>query len=1385
MYRCRQLKQASAETAIVVLSGRFLHIRAGLYNTVFGQCTEGLQAKLKSHPEFRAADQNGIELLALIKELTYTFEERSKLSDALCDVKEYFYTFKQGKYMSLQRYYELFLSHVEVMEQVGITIEDESFVEAIAVSNLRQVPNEDDRRSAREQTLAIRFIRGTNDRYKSYLTHLRNTFLDGSDMYPETLDQAYNILQRREPDNMVIEQQGDGMTFANVGEQNNSSGNGKNKDHVICYDCGDVGHYANKCPKMLPAQPTGTASETKDGKDDQNGGNGGRNQQGTNCCTVGIVGEEVTGENKQEYSFYQSGGKHIPNTWILLDNQSTIDIFCNRSLLENIRTSSGSMTVHYNAGRRTTNLVGDLPGYGTVWYDPEAIANILSLKRVKEKYHVVYDSTVNGVFTVTRPDGETFEFCESDRGLYYMDTKLSNGTVLVTTVNDRKQYYTNEDYQRAVVARELQIKIGRPSYKDYIKIVENKMLVNCPVTRADIDAAEDIFGPDVGSLKGKTVRKKPAAVRNVVTKLPVTILERYRNVTLCVDIMYICGIPMLVSVSRNIKFGTVEDIPNRLAKNLLLGIKKIIKLYRRAGFKVEAVLMDGEFEVLRDDLAEIGVSLNTAAPDKHVGDIERYICTIKERIRGIYNTLPFGRKLPQRIITEMAKHSVFWLNSFPSENGVSTSMIPRTIITGQMVDFNKHCRFQFGEYVQTHEQHDNSMVPRTIGALAMRPTGNTQGSFYFYSLSTGRIINRRHATKLPMSAEVIERVQLLSAKQHHVADDLIFGDRNNNLLEDDREGNNGEAFGEAFVENLVEIEPVLEDEDVEEMDDDEDFQLDNIQPRVNIIDNVTAHQDNMNNVHHNLAEIAGVDGAIAGVDDEIIEVEDDIDVLPYDDVVDVEEEMNARYGERNHEYNLRPRRARTYDHLFVNDGTEDTADAPLATSQMGMTQGIKLFGEAGTAAVKSELKQLHDRRVMTPVLASSLTKEQRLAALAYLMFLKRKRCGKVKARGCADGRKQRKYIRPEDAASPTVSTEAIFMTALIDAYEKREVAVMDVPGAFMQADMDETVHVRFTDKMVELLLEIDPDLYGPYVIMEGKVKVLYVLLLKALYGTIRAARLFWEKLTRKLQEWGFTVNPYDACVMNKLVNGKQLTVTWLVDDLKVSHVDKLVVDNFVHDMNLEFGQETPMNESRGSVHDYLGMTLDYSNPGCVRIDMSEYVKMVLHDIPDKFVGVANTPAALHLYEVNEEAEKLNSDDKAQFVHYVMQLLYLSQRGRPDIRTAISFLCTRLQQPDVDDYKKLIRVLTYLQGTIDLVLTLATDEGGFNIRWWVDAAYAVHSNMRGHTGGTMMMGTGSVYSTSSKQKMVGRCSTECEIIGVYDVLPQMTITSNVGHKRDLI
>jgi hypothetical protein len=202
----------------------------------------------------------------------------------------------------------------------------------------------------------------------------------------------------------------------------------------------------------------------------------------------------------------------------------------------------------------------------------------------------------------------------------------------------------------------------------------------------------------------------------------------------------------------------------------------------------------------------------------------------------------------------------------------------------------------------------------------------------------------------------------------------------------------------------------------------------------------------------------------------------------------------------------------------------------------------------------------------------------------------------------------------------------------------------------MQVDLDnETIHVRLTRKMVELLLEIDHELYESYLVRERGEMVMYVELL--LYGTMRAARLFWEWLSKQLVDWGFTPNPYDSCVVNKMVDGKQLTVAWHVDDLKILHVSAKVVDDLIADLDSEFGKETPLSKSRGKVHNYLGMMLDFSVPGQVTVTMIDYIKMICMDLPKDMIGKAATPAANHLFRVDDEnAAPLDKDRADLFIH---------------------------------------------------------------------------------------------------------------------------------------
>ena len=148
--------------------------------------------------------------------------------------------------------------------------------------------------------------------------------------------------------------------------------------------------------------------------------------------------------------------------------------------------------------------------------------------------------------------------------------------------------------------------------------------------------------------------------------------------------------------------------------------------------------------------------------------------------------------------------------------------------------------------------------------------------------------------------------------------------------------------------------------------------------------------------------------------------------------------------------------------------------------------------------------------------------------------------------------------------------------------------------------------------------------------------VLYVELLKALYGTTRVAWLFWENLSLQLQEWGFTINAYDNSIAGKTVNEKQLTVAWHVDDLKISHIDVAVVDELIGKLSEEYRKEGPLNISSGKVNDYLGMELDFTKARSVTINMKLHVQTTLFNALENLKGEAATPRVNHLFNAEDE-----------------------------------------------------------------------------------------------------------------------------------------------------
>ena len=133
----------------------------------------------------------------------------------------------------------------------------------------------------------------------------------------------------------------------------------------------------------------------------------------------------------------------------------------------------------------------------------------------------------------------------------------------------------------------------------------------------------------------------------------------------------------------------------------------------------------------------------------------------------------------------------------------------------------------------------------------------------------------------------------------------------------------------------------------------------------------------------------------------------------------------------------------------------------IILTQHGMKKGLELWGEKGVAAIKKEMKQFHDRGVISPINPLTMTREEKNQALTYLMFLKEKRTGDIKGRGVADGRKQRLWKTKEETAAPTVMIESVMLTCAIDSKEGRDIATADIPGAFLQAKIERQSHSTF------------------------------------------------------------------------------------------------------------------------------------------------------------------------------------------------------------------------------------------------------------------------------------------------------------------------------------
>lgn len=1343
-----------------------------VYSMLKGQCTTAILNVLKGLPNWEDIELEKNPLPLWLEIVNISMNGTAVDDDGekrIIDASRRFQMFRQKK-ETVGDFYERFEAEYQALRGSGASLIRVEVPNGMDPDEAEELNDEISRREEKQK--ALYFINKLDKtRFGGMMDDLQNAYDRGRNEYPVSLTSAYQMaLNYRENGRRVDSlpagnNEQYGAAFAANGNKEKKKGNnggfnknkkrggGEDKDFSSykCFLCGEEGHIRQNCPILKKAREYLEKEEKQ------------KSEEALMICGTEFIGCTFCGEDTDEQPVLSLGTQNEQSdgfapTQVLCDNQSSVNVFCNPSLLTNIRKSDTTMVIsgiNKNGEPIKTNTIGDFAWFGKVYYHPEAVANILSFHDLAKRFPVTFDSEKNCFIVITQ-DGKQIKF--SPKGKHYChETKKLFRRALIDTVEQNKSQFTTREVEQARAAADLYEIMGRPSYRDLIQAVNRGTIMNCPITAKDINRAIQIWGPDLGTIKGKMVRSTPD---------PVPSVDNFgsfeeKEVILCVDICFIRGLEFLASISRRLCLLVVIYLPDRSKKSITKAFDEIKSVYLKFKIGIKAIYTDGEGAVnaLKIYVEAGGTLLETTSKNEHVHEIERSIRVIKERVRSFTTTLPFT--LPNVLVIHLVYYCVAMINSFPRSSSIAPGVPPKETLTGRKMDFKRDCSLKFGSYVQVYEEDlvTNTLKERTLGAISLGPVGNIQGSYNFLSLKTWKVVKRRSWVGLPMPDVVIE---LLNKKAN---DDIAFLKQKGVVFELENDDQPG----------------ILDDQPVDEIEEQVDDNTSVATPAQVVVIDEAENEEHEDDEHHSDDEsvVSTHDPADSGVDigdapaiDNVIGEEIIAQDVVGDEKKNIETVAPTRTSDSN--YFLRPPKVPKWKlTVFVRNGT-------ALLSNVYVQKAVVEFGLEGVISMMREMKQLMTKNVFHPVQKSSLSKTQWKKLLRSLMFLKRKRDGRLKARFVVNGSKQDRNLAMVDPNSPTVSLESIFISIVIECIERRKVITIDIEGAYLHVAMKGEVIVVIEAVIADILVELDPT-YKDFVDERGQ---LYVILDKALYGCIESAKLFNEHLIGTLKGMGFIQNAYDPCVLNKIVDsqGHQCTVTIHVDDLKVSCVDKKYLETFVKELTSVYGK---LNVHSEDVLDYLGMDLDYSVPGCAKVSMVKMVKETIVEfgmkLDDKNVTTPLNPATAELFCIDEASEVLDTKAKEKFHSLVAKMLYMAKRARPDILTAVSFLTTRVLCPTKQDWKKLERIVKYLYGSIDLSLNFNGNkiEKNMSINVYVDASFAIHHDKKSHTGVWINIGNvGSIYCKSSKQKLVTRSSTEAELVAVGDTLGTMIWIRNL-------
>ena len=1326
-----------------------------IYGIMWGKMSEASQSRVREEAAFNEAYQtlDCVQLWTLIRRthLTHAFGDGDPMAVVNTQAQEArYFSMKQNEKEPISAFKTRFDHQIKANTGAGVP----------AITEARR---------------ALDFImKLDNRRYRSMRSEMQNNALCGSaTAYPQTLADAYRISAGWNVD--FSTRNGDENLSAFLADETRTSKHkGKtakrsekmpeSKDDRICYVCGKEGHIARVCPEKKMKSVTALVSN---GEFDE--------------------GDRDFDEEHSHSAFNISDSDHavlFSQHDLILDTAASISIIRNRDILTRIKASH-HITVN-GVRRGSPGIViteeGCLGDFGIVYLNEKSAANILSMSSQVDSGAAVsyikdldqFQLTPKGclnhyVFKRKAPSGSAV----TDRFYCYDIRDMNKKSIVLATVSQNMQRFTAREVSSAMKAKTMMARLGFPSITSAMAMVSTGK--NFDVCAHDFKVAEAIWGPDLSNIRGKTTKKHTQQAAMVPMPSVVQI-----NQVLSVDIMFLEGAQMLIADAHPLDLTIAVELkksgskPSRAAQVIKMALTECISLLASRRFNVTSILSDGEGAIgkVKTELQMLGIEVDIGGAGGHVPRIERKIRTIKNS----YRAHTAGGRLPFKLCALASVMLILFCVSRINYQLSSTRPLgpsPREAFLGRALDAKKDFSCAFGDYVEaTVAQTDNTATARTQPCVVMLPTGNLTGSVTMLSLTTGRLVRRDQFRILPTSQYVVDRMNELAAADGHVSQEHaedVYPSSEIEILADSlpatMEINNNEG-NKHFLHRDTQEESGGESND--------DLDAARADDHISGLD-VNHYTDDLHS--------ARADNNISGLDvnhpgDQLYQ---DPDIsYPVTSAAEAEspsretrpslldyfrsgapdQNVLATIEQAKKEKGIRQTLVRQMTR------TEKWIDREYALT-ISVKAAIAAHGGKARKVIMDELVQMVTKKVWRPIEVSRLTISERRSIIRSSMFIKEKffpdgTFEKLKARLVAGGDKQDRSLY-EDLSAPTVLTSSVFSIAAVAAMEHRHVMVVDIGGAFLNVPMDTgvVVHMRLDPIMSRLMTDISPE-YRRYADNKG---CIVVALDKALYGLVESAALWNKNLTNTLVKYGFQQNRYDPCVFNMNIRGVQCTVAIHVDDLLITSIDKLALEEVANHLQSVYKDIRRVDGPRVG---YLGMMMDLTGKGKALITMDGFTNDVLDN--SSIDGLANTPATDYLFVTREDAGTVTEDQRVHFHTMVAKMLYLAKRVRPECLPTVAFLATRVTKCDQDDLGKLRRLVRYVRFTKDRGVCLCPTS--MEVSTQIDAAYGVHVDGKSHTGSSVSIGDGAtVHSKSSKQKNVTKSSTEAELVALSDSATQ--------------